>query len=153
VEGKRIQNIQERKGRGIMKRRVLVSYMLLAGAFLLLAADLSQAENHGLKGEEESYVVVLAFDQGRPVIGTNRVRITVTDSSSQPVTGVRVKVDYFMPSLKGKPPMMGRSAKARASGGAYEATLKLAMKGEWRMIVSVAGPERTEEKAFAFEIE
>ncbi len=139
--------------RSIIKRLILARYLLLAGAFLLFAVDLCQAENHGLEGEEESYVVVLAFDQGRPVIGTNRVRITITDASSQPVRGARVRIDYFMPSLKGKRPMMGRSTKAKVSEGAYEATLKLTMKGEWRVIVSIAGPERTEEKAFAFEIE
>jgi hypothetical protein len=135
-----------------VKRHLFAGYMLFAGAFLLFTAGLCQAENHG-EGEEGSYAVALSFDKSRPVIGTNQVKITVTDAASQPVAAARVKVSYFMPSLRGKPPMMGRSTAAKASNGTYGATLKFTRKGEWRIIVTVAGPERTDEVAFAFEIE
>jgi hypothetical protein len=135
-----------------MKKRLFARCLLLASLFPLLLVGICRAEDHG-QGKEGSYVVTLAFDQGRPVIGTNRVRITVKNATSQAVAGARVKVDYFMPSLREKPSMMGRSTTAKASGGAYEATLKFSMKGEWRIMVTVTGPERTDEIAFAFEVE
>ena len=134
-----------------MRKSLLTRCLLLACVLLPVAAGVCQAEIQ-TQGEEENYRVVLVFDKGRPVIGTNQVRITVTDPASQRVTGARVKVDYFMPSLMGKPPMMGRSTKAVAVNGAYEANLKLSMKGEWRIVVSVAGPAKTEEVAFTYEV-
>jgi hypothetical protein len=134
-----------------VRRSIHPGCLLFVAVLLLCSTGLSRAENHG-EGDEERYAVVLAFDKGSPSLGTNLVRITVSDSSSAPVKGARVKVNYFMPSLRGKPPMMGRSVLAKAAGDVYEATLKLTMKGEWRVIVSVETPAGTEETAFAYEI-
>lgn len=137
-----------------MRKDVFARCLLSAVAFLFLflAAGLCRADDHE-GGTKESYKVTLTFDGGRPVFGKNHVKITVADASSAPVTGAAVKVSYFMPSLRGRPPMMGRSATARPSGDGYEATLDFSMKGEWRVIVSVATLANTEEVAFAYIVE
>jgi hypothetical protein len=125
--------------------------MFCAGALLLFTVGLCLAENGEAK--DETYTVTLAFDKGKPVVGANRVIINVTDSGSRPIAGAQVNVNYFMPSLPGRPPMMGSSVKATPSKGAYETVLKLSMKGEWRIIVSIATLAKNEEVAFGYVVE
>ena len=85
-----------------------------------------------------------------PAEGTNKLQIGVTDSASRPVKDAKVDIEYFMPSLPGKPPMMDYHAPAKPSGEGYLTTLNLTMKGQWKATISVARPEGTERMTFDF---
>ena len=90
------------------------------------------------------YSIRMTFDKGRPVEGTNRVKIMIRDSASRPVTEAQVKIDYYMPSLPGRPPMMSYSTAATRAGNGYEAAMNFTMKGEWKVAISVAAADRIE---------
>jgi hypothetical protein len=91
------------------------------------------------------------FDKGEPTKGANRVSIAVNDAHGKVVPGLQqVRVDYFMPSLSGKQPMMEKSTVAFPVGRTYEATLSLSMKGEWAVAVSIVTPSITERTTFRY---
>ena len=48
--------------------------------------------------------------------------------------------------------MMDHTATAGPSGDRYETKLNLAMKGEWKVILSITGPKGTDRMTFGFEV-
>lgn len=112
-----------------MKQLILFILMFPAAATVCLA------EGYQLSGISGGYRVVMNFAQTRPIEGENSVEIAVTDVNSRPVKGGRVTVEYFMPSLPGKKPMMDNTTTAKADRDAYKATLHLDMKGDWKAVV------------------
>ncbi len=121
-------------------------------SILLLTAGLCWAGGYEATGKAGAYTVVAAFDREKPVEGMNRLEIAVTDSESRHVLDARVDIEYFMPSLPGKPPMMDYHTLAKPSGDGYEATLNLTMKGQWKATVSITRPDRTEKMTFDFAV-
>ena len=65
----------------------------------LVGAGLCWAAGYETKGKAGPYGVVATFDQAKPVEGTNRLRIAVTDSAARPVKDAKVNIEYLMPSL------------------------------------------------------
>ena len=92
------------------------------------------------------------FLNGQPAKGSNLVRIEIIDARSGPVKDAQVLIEYLMPSLPGKPPMMDYRATAKRAGSAYEATLNLDMTGEWKMVLSITRAKRTEKTTVGFVI-
>jgi hypothetical protein len=122
-----------------MSKALLLILVLLA----LVAAP--HAEATDLTGKTSNYAVVVHFEKGEPVKGMNHASIAVTDSIGKPATGIRqVKIDYFMPSLPGKSPMMESSTVARGVDGNYTAALDLSMKGEWTIVTSIVTSSKTD---------
>jgi nitrogen fixation protein FixH len=119
---------------------------------LLLTPGICLSAGYGETGKAGDYSIVVTWDKSRPALGPNRVEIAVTDAASQPVTGAEVKIDYLMPSLPGKPAMMGYSTTATPVDGRYEATINLTMKGLWRMVVSVTAGQHAEKATSTFEV-
>jgi hypothetical protein len=117
---------------------------------LILATSLCRAEGFELTGKAESYTAKVTFLEGQPVKGSNRVRIDIVDSSSRHVTDAQVGVEYLMPSLPGKPPMMDYHTTAKRAGAAYETTLKIDMTGEWKIVLSITRMKHTEKVTVAF---
>jgi len=116
------------------------------------AAGLCWAGGCEATGKAGPYAVTATFDRQTPGEGTNSLRIAVTDSTSKPVRDARVDIEYFMPSLPGKPPMMDYHAPAKPSKEGYAATLNLTMKGQWKATISIAGPSGTEKMTFDFAV-
>ena len=116
----------------------------------LIAAGLCWAGGYETKGKAGPYGVVATFDRAKPIEGTNKLRVAVTDSASRPVLDAKVDIEYLMPSLPGKPPMMDYHTPASPSGDGYGATLNLTMKGQWKAIISIARQNSTEKMTFDF---
>jgi hypothetical protein len=119
-------------------------------AVLMLTGGLCRAEGFEITGKTESYTAKVVFLDGQPVNGANRVRIDILDARSRPVKDARVEIEYLMPSLQGKPPMMDYRATANKVGTAYGATLKLDMTGEWKVLLSITRAGRTEKATLGF---
>ena len=117
---------------------------------IMLAAGICRAEGFEVAGKTETYTAKVTFLEGQPVKGSNRVRIDIMDASSRYVKDARVEIEYFMPSLPGKPPMMDYRTTTKRVGASYEATLKLDMVGEWKMMLSVTRAKRTEKATVGF---
>jgi hypothetical protein len=114
-------------------KRLLLSIMV----FMAVAAVCS-AGGYELSAETDGYKVVMTFAENPPVQGENKAKILITDSASRPVKGATVKVEYLMPSLPGKSPMMYYETTAKPAGDVYEATLNLDMLGEWEVVINIA---------------
>jgi hypothetical protein len=119
---------------------------------MLTTAGLCWAEGFQLTGKTESYTAKVTFLEGLPVKGSNKVRIDVVNNSSKSVKDAQVEIEYLMPSLSGKRPMMDYHAVAKRVSDAYEATLDLDMTGEWKMILSVTRAKHTEKATVGFVI-
>jgi hypothetical protein len=129
-----------------MKHSVL--FVVLFAAFVTVC----WADGYQLSGEKGGYSVVVTFPQARPVEGENTIDIAVKDANSRPVKGALVKVEYLMPSLPGKEPMMNYETTAKPDGDIYKATLNLSMKGEWRAIVTIAKGKQKSTITLPFEV-
>ena len=119
---------------------------------LMLTAGLCRAEGFEITGKAKTCTAKVTFLEGQPVKGSNRVRIDIIDASSRHVKDAQVEIEYFMPSLPGKPPMMDYHVTAKRVGAAYEAFLKLDMTGEWKMVLSITRTKRTEKATVGFVI-
>ena len=130
-----------------MKRMLLVFMLLvLTPSFLALASDYER------KGKAGDYGVEVRIDKNPPGRGNNNMTIYIMDSAQQPVTDARVKVNYLMPSLPGRPPMMDYNTEATLSGNHYLAKMNLSMSGEWTIILGVTRAGKTETMRFSFEV-
>ena len=119
-------------------------------AIVMLTAGICRAEGFEMTGKTETYTAKVTFLEGQPVKGSNRVIIDIIDGSSRYVKDALVEIEYFMPSLPGKPPMMDYRTTANRVGASHEATLNLDMKGEWKMVLSVTRAKRTEKATVEF---
>ncbi len=127
--------------------------LIIVVAVLLLVTGIYKGAGYGETGKAGGYSIVVTWDKSRPALGPNRVEVVVTDAASQPVSGAQVKIDYLMPSLPGRPPMMEYSTQATpVEGGKYEATLDLTMKGLWEMVVTVTTAKETQKATSTFEV-
>jgi len=128
-----------------MKRMLFILMLLvLTPSFLALASDYER------KGKAGVYGVEVRIDKNPPGRGNNNMTIFITDSAQRPVTDARVKVNYLMPSLPGRPPMMDYNTEATLSGSHYLAKMNLSMAGEWTIILGVSRAGKTETMKFSF---
>jgi hypothetical protein len=129
-----------------MEKGLLVFLLLL-----LITSPLSaQAGNYENKGAAGDYTVVIRIDKNPPGRGNNNMAVYITDRAQQPVTDARVKVNYLMPSLPGRPPMMNYNTEATLSGDHYLAKMNLSMAGKWSIILGVSRAGKSETVQFSF---
>jgi nitrogen fixation protein FixH len=127
-----------------MKQFFCLTAALLLGAGVCLASGFEATE------KTAHYTVKVVFPDGQPVQGADRVRISVVDASSRPVRDAQVEIEYFMPSLHGKPRTMDYHASAHKVGEAYEALLKPGTPGAWKMALSIKRANRAEKTTVPF---
>jgi len=130
----------------------VLSAVMFFFALFMAVADICSAQGYQLSGKAGEYKVTVTFTQARPVEGENPVEIVVTDKASRSIRGVQVKVDYFMPSFPGKPPMMTYATTAKPVGDGYEAILNLSMRGEWKVAVTVVNGKQKKKVTLPFEV-
>lgn len=138
---------RELTGEGVgMKHLVLFIVLFVA------AATVYSAEGYRLSGETDDYKVVMNFTRTLPMEGENAVEIAVTDVHSRPVKHALVKIEYLMPSLPGKKPMMDYATTARPEGDVYKATLGISMKGGWKAVVTIVKGKKKGVVTLPFEV-
>jgi hypothetical protein len=131
-------------------REALMKKLFSIFLMFIVTSGLCWAEGYEVKGKAGSYAVVVTFDKSRPVLGTNRMKITITDAESRAVTDAQVRVESFMPSPGRKSSMMSYSTTAKPEGDKYEATIDLRMKGRWEVTISIKKDIRMNMMTFGF---
>jgi hypothetical protein len=126
---------------------VVLSALVMASALIVRAGDFE------LKGKAGGYNVDVKMDRNPPGRGNNGINIMVTDEASRPVTDAEVEIEYLMPSLRGRPPMMDYSVKAELTGNKYHGNLNLSMAGKWTVVVKIARGGKGETVGFTFVVE
>ena len=126
---------------------LVLAVMFVACAFVVWAGGFE------LKGKAGEYNIEVRMERNPPAKGHNGIEVVVTDGASRPVTDAEVEIEYLMPSLRGRPPMMDYSVKAKPAGNKYHADLNLSMAGEWRVLVKIARAGKGETLGFTFVVE
>jgi nitrogen fixation protein FixH len=129
-----------------MKKLILFLVLFIA------ATTVCSVEAFQLSGQTGGYKVVMNFTEPHAIKGNNTVEIVVTDAKSLPVKGAKVTVEYFMPSLPRKKPMMDYVTATEPDGGIYRTTLDLNMKGEWKATVTIEKGKEKRTVTIPFEV-
>ena len=116
--------------------------ILVTAALLLIAAGVVYAAGLEIKHKAGNYNVTFMTDKNPLVVGDNPATITITDNSGKEVTGAKVELYYFMPSMKA----MNYKAEAAAGTTGYSAVVKPTMAGEWKLDVKFSKPGEKEHK-------
>ena len=106
-------------------------------------------------GKAGAYTVRATFDKAEPARGENKLEISITDAGSRPVRNLHVSVEYSMPSMPGRPPMMSYKTVAKLTEDKYVAYLDFTMKGNWKVIVTAASmtePNQSESITFGLTV-
>jgi hypothetical protein len=128
-------------------RRWLVLVMVIA----MVPAAL-YGKGYEVKGRAGQYHVEAVIDPNPPVRGSNELEIFVTDAASRPVSDADVQVEYLMPTLPGKKPMMDYTGVVEPHGKGYRAVLDLSMAGEWTVVIKITHMGKTGNMKFTFEV-
>jgi hypothetical protein len=123
-------------------------YVPFVVMFMLLGL-FSPARAFDTMASSKNYRARMTFVGGDPIVGVNRLRVVITDKAGRVVKDALVGIEYLMPSLPGKKPMMDYRTTARLAGSSYQASLDLTMAGEWKIILTVATPpKRSDQMTF-----
>ena len=117
---------------------LLTSFMIL-----LILSSVAFASEYETSGKAGDYTVRVLVDKNPLARGLNNMKITVTDGASKTVPDAQVQVDYLMPSLPGRKPMMQYSTTATRQDKYYLARIDLSMAGEWTVGVKVTRGDKT----------
>jgi len=108
----------------------------------VLVAGTAFAKEYTVQKKAGDYSVDIRMDKDPPVVGTNRVEITVTDKDGKAVTDAKVLVTASMPAMPGMPAMSNKG-EAKAEGGKYKGKIELSMGGSWNMSVQITHGGKT----------
>lgn len=119
-------------------------------AFALMSPFIAHAAGYEVRGKAGDYNVVVSIDRNPPGRGINNINIVIKDKTSKLITDAQIKVQYLMPSLPGKPPMMEYTTTANPIGDHYQAQMDLSMTGEWAVVLVITHARKTANMKFTF---
>lgn len=117
---------------------------------LLLAFSSVQARSLTLFTKTGIYEVEIVMDRNPPILGDNRIEISIREVSGRQVTEALVLVNYYMPPMPRMAPM-NYLTKAKPKGDKYQADIKLIMKGPWIIAVKISANGRMTTARFTIE--
>lgn len=119
-------------------------------ALVIMPSFLALASEYEVKGKAGDYNIAVRIDKNPPARGYNNMDVVITDAAAKPVADAQVHVEYLMPSLPGRAPMMEYSTTAKPSGHHYLARMDLSMAGEWSVVLRVTHAGKTDTMEFTF---
>lgn len=114
---------------------LFIALFLLLGSGIGVTSSLAKAQN---SPAAQKISVTLSTEPSPAQKGSNSVRVKLTDSEGQPVTGAEVTVTFFMPAM----PEMNMAAMktvikgADKGAGMYEGKGNLASGGIWHVTIT-----------------
>lgn len=127
------------------KRPAAIILALALGLPPAAAADLE------LRKESGGYQVLLRIKRNPPVIGTNRIEITIEDAAGSKVTDAKVLVNYYMPPMPRMAPM-NYKVETRLKDGKYVEKMRLIMSGPWIIAVKITRGGKTTTAKFSIDV-
>lgn len=130
----------------VLNKRSSALVLALALVLAATAADLELSRTAG------DFKVLVRIDKNPPVVGTNRIRIDITEASGVRVTDAKVLVNYYMPPMPRMAPM-NYKVEARLKGrDHYEEKMKLIMSGPWIIAVKITRGGKTTTAKFSIDV-
>lgn len=133
---------KRRLARAIARRLPLVAALLLAA----IAGCSKKATTTATTEFRPIGVFRIAAENrpARPVVGNNRLLVTIQDASGKPVVGATIDMTAVMEAMGTMPRMQSRGVVAETRPGVYEIKYGLAMTGEWDLNLAIRAPEGTQ---------
>jgi Cu(I)/Ag(I) efflux system membrane fusion protein len=110
---------------------LFVAITIVAGCSRQTTVAVSSARQVG------AFRIAVQNRPARPVVGENRLTITLLDAASKPVTGATLGIEVVMEAMGTMPRMLSRGKVKEMGAGVYEAEYSLGMAGEWDVLLSV----------------
>ncbi|HTM00550.1 MAG TPA: efflux RND transporter periplasmic adaptor subunit [Candidatus Omnitrophota bacterium] len=115
---------------------------VLAALLLAAAAGCSRKTTTAASEARSIGVFRIAAESrpARPVVGDNRLVVTLQDSSGNPVVGAKIDMSAVMEAMGTMPRMQSRGVVTETRSGVYEIKYGLAMTGEWDLNLAIRAP-------------
>ena len=116
-----------------MIMRLLLSVLILfplVAVSPVRAGDLRMVKQHGTS------VVEIAINRNPPIVGDNRIEISITDGNGRRVSEAQILVNYYMPPMPRMAPM-NYTTPAKLKGDTYQTTMHLIMDGPWIIALKI----------------
>lgn len=97
--------------------------------------------------------VALSTPSGRLASGENKLTVSVTDPSGQPVDVQGSRVRFFMPAMPNMPEMSAEASLQRSKPGVFQGTVDLPMKGTWQTTVTFTDAAGSHQATFSLQAE
>ncbi|MBW2479848.1 MAG: FixH family protein [Deltaproteobacteria bacterium] len=110
------------------------TYAVVVLAVMFSSLESSQARDYRVRKKTGGLTFDVRINRNPPVLGDNEIRIAIKDAQGNPVKGLRVFVNYYMPPMPGMPPM-NYNIPAKAENTEYRATMDLIMTGPWNIVL------------------
>jgi len=133
-----------RAGRSAGAARAGTRWTLLVASLLLAAAGCATKSPVSTRDEAREigvFRVVATNRPAKPVVGDNRLVVTIQDASGKPVSGATIEMSAVMEAMGTMPRMQSRGVVTETAAGAYEIKYGIAMTGEWDLNVAIRGPD------------
>jgi hypothetical protein len=110
---------------------------------LLLAVGLVYAKDYMVMKKAGNYTVEVKLDKNPPIIGANKMEISIKDDKGSNVTDATVVVEYIMSAMPGMP-AMNYKAKAELNGSRYLTNVNFSMSGAWGVNIKITRAGKTQ---------
>jgi YtkA-like len=116
-----------------------------AGAYVPPPPSVAASSETANAEPQNGAKIDMTTDPSPPKRGTNRLRVTIHDSSGKPIANAKVSVTFFMAAM----PAMGMAAmraqveSSDEGGGAYAASLDIPSGGTWQVTITATKEGRT----------
>jgi hypothetical protein len=123
---------------------ILRKFSTVRLAFLLLTivmtASVSFARDFTARKKIDGYTVDIAINRNPPIVAKNELLVGIKNPLGEPVSDLKVMVNYYMPPMPGMAPM-NYTVQAAPKGDGYLVIMDLIMTGPWNIVVktNVAG--------------
>ena len=117
--------------------------VMTAIIILLFTAGFAYGKDYMVTKQAEDYAVSVKIDKNPPVIGDNKMEITIQDKTGAEVTDAIVAIEYSMPAMPGMPAMNYKST-AELKDKQYATTLNFSMSGAWNITIRIIRAGKTQ---------
>jgi hypothetical protein len=117
--------------------------VIVAAMLLLITFGVANASNYEITKKAGDYSVQVKIDKNPPIVGKNKMEITIKDNNGKNVTDATVIVDYGMPAMPGMP-AMNYKASAETKTGSSLSVLDFSMSGPWTINIKITSASKTQ---------
>jgi hypothetical protein len=126
-------------------------WLCLIITIFFLTNGVAHSRDFKLRKKTGNLIVEMKIDRNPPVVDKNNMTLGIKDTGGKNITDAKVIVNYYMPPMRGMPPMNYRTA-AQLQGSEYGAVMDLIMAGPWNIIVKISRAGKTSSVVFSIDV-
>lgn len=127
-------------------KRITISLFIL-----FLTFGLAYAKDFMVIKKVGNYIVHMKLDKNPPVIGQNKMEISLKDTAGADVTDAILTVEYGMPAMPGMS-ATNYKTKTELKASKYITTIDFSMSGAWNINVKITRAGKTQSVKFNVDV-